>query len=169
MRVVPTGKISLVKSVLSDLSQNFLNAQQTVVMGKFNQFPRSQYIFMKMAFKDEFDNLYIHEDIPNLETLTYRLINTTVETSLTISRVASGKSDNCLINKITIQYTTSQINQFSVTREGLYSIRVVGNTLGTITYPLFIKESKANPNYQAVRGAVLTLRTRDFSYSARAG
>ena len=57
---------------------------------------------MKMAMKDEFDNIYIHEDLPTVETLTYRLVNSTVETALTISRVASSSSPNCFINKITI-------------------------------------------------------------------
>lgn len=89
-------------------------------MGKFNQILRSQFIYMKVAFKDEYDNLYVHEDIPNMETLTFKLSNATTESSLSYLRIANGKADNCIMYKVNIPQTNSQINLFSQIKEGVF-------------------------------------------------
>jgi hypothetical protein len=107
MRVIPSGKLSLTRSVISDLSQNFHNAPQTVAMGKFNMFPKKNFLYMKIALKDEFDNLYLHEDVSSIQSaadaLTYQLINANVVISLTVTEIAKGQSDNCLYYKFMLQ------------------------------------------------------------------
>ena len=96
------------------------------MIGKFAQFPRQQFLYFKIAIKDEFDNLYMHEDLPALETLAFRLSNSTNDVNLAQLRIANGKSDSFYLFKITVQQTTNQINSFALTREGQYSLRVIG-------------------------------------------
>jgi len=71
-------------------------------MGKFNMFPRSNYIYMKVYLKDEYENVYMHEDLTMVETIWPKLTNTTVDTNLTILRIGSGKASNALLFKITV-------------------------------------------------------------------
>ena len=49
-------------------------------MGSFNVFPRRNYIQMKVYLKDEFENVYIHDDLNSVDLITPRLVNSTVDT-----------------------------------------------------------------------------------------
>lgn len=63
-------------------------------MGSFNNFPRRNYIQMKLYLKDEFENVYIHEDLNTVDQITPRLVNSTVDTQLNIVKIGQGKANN---------------------------------------------------------------------------
>ncbi len=49
---------------------------------------------MKLYLKDEFENVYIHDDLNTVDLITPRLVNSTVDTQLSIVKIALGKSNN---------------------------------------------------------------------------
>jgi hypothetical protein len=63
-------------------------------MGSFNNFPRRNFIFMKFYLKDEFENVYIHEDLNTVDQITPRLVNSTVDTQLSIVKIGQGRANN---------------------------------------------------------------------------
>ena len=67
----------LAQTVMVDLSQNYYK-NQLFGMGKFNVFPRSNFIFMKYYLMDDFQNVYMHENLPAVQTLNVQLSNQTV-------------------------------------------------------------------------------------------
>ncbi len=48
-------------------------------MGPFNVINRNSYIYMKFYLKDEFENIYIHEDLNKIDDIWPRLSNTTFD------------------------------------------------------------------------------------------
>jgi hypothetical protein len=78
-------------------------------MGPFNVILKKSYLYFKIYLRDEFENPYIHEDLNNVDAIIPRLVNTTVETLLTLTKIASGRANNALIYKITV----SNIAQFA--------------------------------------------------------
>ena len=100
-------------------------------MGKFNVFPKIDYIYFKLYLKDEFSNVYIHEDLTTVETIWTQLSNTTVNTHLTVAtRLAAGKALNALTFKILVVQSAPTISSFAATVEGAYSLKLVTNGLG---------------------------------------
>lgn len=126
-------------------------------MGSFNVFPRRNFIQMKLYLKDEFENVYIHEDLNTVDPITPRLVNSTVETQLSIVKVGSGKANNAQVYKVTVQ----NIAQFSFTKEGLYQFRLVSTNLGTINYSIYIKDSRTAANYVPPKGTSTSIKTRE--------
>lgn len=53
-------------------------------MGKFNVFPKTQYIYFKVFLKDEEENVYIHEEVPSFEAIFPKLSNATTDVNLAI-------------------------------------------------------------------------------------
>jgi hypothetical protein len=92
-RIIPSGRVSFTYSVVGDLSQNY-HANQQFAMGPFNVLVRRNYIQMKLFLKDEFDNVYIHEDLNTVDPISPRLVNSTVETPLNLLKIAFGKANN---------------------------------------------------------------------------
>ncbi len=168
MRVVPTGKMALANTVMTDLSQNFPHNQH-FGLGKFNVFPKTHFIYFKYFFKDDYENLYIHEDLPSLETVWPVLSNASMNLNLTWTRIANTKALNALIFKTTVVQTQASINSFALTREGQYSVRLFTNTLGSNSYPVYIRDNRTSPGYAAPRGSTISLKLREKTYSQRAG
>jgi hypothetical protein len=63
-------------------------------MGSFNVILKKSYLYFKIYLRDEFENAYIHEDLNNVDAIIPRLVNTTVETLLTLTKIASGRTNN---------------------------------------------------------------------------
>ena len=65
-RVIPSGRVRISNTVVGDLSQNYHSIKE-FAMGTFNIFPRRNFIQMKLYLKDEFENIYIHEDLNTVD------------------------------------------------------------------------------------------------------
>jgi hypothetical protein len=57
---------------------------------------------MKFYVKDEFDNVYIHEDLNKIDDIWPRLANSSNDFNLTSTRIALGRANNALVFKVTI-------------------------------------------------------------------
>jgi hypothetical protein len=150
----------LSNTVLGDLSQNFY-ANQQFGMGPFNQILRHSNLYFKFYLKDDFENVYIHEDLSKVEDIWPRLSNTTLDYNLSASRIAPTKALNSLVYKVTLVQTSTSLTTWGFTREGQYSLRLVTNTLGVISYPVYVKETRTSPGYVAPRTATSVVKTRD--------
>jgi hypothetical protein len=158
----------LSNTVLGDLSQNFYTNQQ-FGMGPFNQILRHSNLYFKFYLKDEFENVYIHEDLSKVEDIWPRLLNTTLDFNLTASRIAPSKALNCLVYKVTLVQTSTSLTAWAFTREGQYTLRLLTNTLGVISYPLYIKETRTSTGYVPPRTATSVVKTRERMSSQVAG
>lgn len=92
----------MLNTLMSDLSQNYYKGNQQFVMGKFNVFPKMNYLYLKYYLADDFGNVYMHDDLPSVEALTAKLSNITNDFSLAVSRIAASKAGNCFVFKITV-------------------------------------------------------------------
>jgi hypothetical protein len=116
-RVLPTQRISLANTVLGDLSQNF-HLNQQFGMGPFNQIVRSNNLYYKFYLKDEFENVYIHEDLTRVDDIWPRLGNTSLDFNLTSLRIAPTRALNSLVFKVILVQTQASLTSWSFTREG---------------------------------------------------
>ena len=71
-------------------------------MGPFNQVLRSNNLYFKFYLKDEFENVYIHEDLSRVDDIWPRFANTTLDFNLTASRIAPTRALNSLVYKVTL-------------------------------------------------------------------
>lgn len=71
-------------------------------MGPFNVMNRNGFIYMKYYLKDEYENVYIHEDLNKIDDIWPRFSNSSYDVNLTATRVALGRANNALIYKVTV-------------------------------------------------------------------
>jgi len=71
-------------------------------MGPFNQVLRNTNLYFKFYLKDEFENVYIHEDLSRVDDIWPRFANASFDFNLTASRIAPTRALNSLVYKVTL-------------------------------------------------------------------
>ena len=105
--------------------------------------------------------MYIHEDLSKVEDIWPRLSNATLDFNLTAMRIAPSKALNALVYKVTLVQTSTSLTTWGFAREGQYALRLLTNTLGVISYPLYIKETRSSPGYVPPRTSTSVVKTRE--------
>ena len=122
---------------------------------------RNTNLYFKFYLKDEFENVYIHEDLTRVDDIWPRFANITYDFNLTALRIAPTKALNSLVFKVTLMQTQAQLTSWSFTKDGLYTLRLATNALGSISYPIYIRETRNSPGYLPPRTATTVIKTRE--------